>query len=229
MKTWIVAPGAKFAAGLKWMAVPPPETVTAPSTSTPFCDTYIAPATVAASSGLLTNSVTSAPAGNPDPVGRCVRICGRLDSTDDPVLNVLEKSASAFPDVSVTSPVATTVISASNGSVVVRKTVVLSAEREILELISVAPEKSANVLLLTVDGCNGSEKVSVTTAAGPMPVAPSGGVTMTTVGGCGVRDGGSRERRAEALQRVCRPGPSPFHRSSSRQGSAFRLGTEPAA
>ena len=99
------------------------------------------------------------------------------------MLKVLEKSASAFPDVSVTSPVATTVIRASNGSVVVRKTVVLSAEREILELISVAPENSANVLLLTVDGCNGSEKVSVTTAAGPMPVAPSGGVTMTTVGG----------------------------------------------
>ena len=46
------------------------------------------------------------------------------------MLNVLEKSASAFPDGSVTSLVATTVISESNGSVVVRNTVVLSADRE---------------------------------------------------------------------------------------------------
>ncbi len=40
-----------------------------------------------------------------------------------------------------------------------------------------------NVSLLTVAGWSGSENVSVTIAAGPMPVAPSGGVTMTTVGG----------------------------------------------
>ncbi len=180
--TWTVAPGVKFAAGLKWMAVPPPETVTAPSTSTPFCDTYNASATVDSFSGLLANNVMSVPAGIPGPVGRCVRICGRLVSIVPPVVKVLEKSSSAFPDGSVTSPVATTVIVVLNGSVAVRKTVVLSAERVMLGMSSAEPAKSVNLSLFTVDGSNGSEKVSVTTACGPMPVAPSEGVTMTTVG-----------------------------------------------
>ena len=137
--------------------------------------------------------------------------------------NVLEKSASAFPDVSVTPPVATTesVLERQRGGQEDR--CVVSRTRD-TELISVAPEKSANVLLLTVNGRNGSEKVSVT----QLRANARGVVARHHDNGRGsvsaIAAVASDER---GLQRVSARSvvvPS----SSSRKGSAPRLGTEPA-
>ena len=118
----------------------------------------------------------------PGPVGRWVMICGRLVSNVEPVENVLEKSSSGLPARLVTSPVATTVISVSNGSVAVRNTVRLSLERVMLVDSSLPAANNANELLVIVVGSSDSENVSVTTACGPTPVAPSAGVTIRIVG-----------------------------------------------
>ena len=99
------------------------------------------------------------------------------------VVNALRKSARWFPARSCTSLVATTVTTLAAGSVVLRVTVRLSAERLTAAPNRSPPAKRAKVVPVIVLAFKDSEKVSITAALGPTSRAPSLGVTITTSGG----------------------------------------------
>jgi|SRR5580658_6157349 hypothetical protein len=91
--------------------------------------------------------------------------------------------ASAFPDRSVITVVAITVIVEDTGNVVVSIAVRLSADIEMLALRFESPAKTASVVPVTVAGFTECENVTDTTAFCPTPVAPLFGVTEVMVNG----------------------------------------------
>src|SRR5579859_6964910 len=142
--------------------------------------------TVEASSGSFTNSTTllfRLAVNEPSP-GRWLTTKAWAVSKAGEVVNWLRKSAREFPEMSLTSLVATTVTTVEAGRTpALRVTVRLSEDRLICGKRETPPASKAKVVLFTEAWRRDLEKVSTTVAFWPIPVAPFTGLTLTNCGG----------------------------------------------
>src|SRR5580658_2622034 len=177
------APGCHCVNGVNCITCPFSVTCVVPLTDAPFCDTWSAVCTLDAFIASLMYNTRFPFSGTPVAPfpGCCDTTAGAV--AVPAVVNWLWKFANALPDRSVTALVTSTVIVLETGNPYgVNVTTRLSAE-VLMDAPSALPFASKpKLLVLIVAGFNDSEKVSTTTAFGPIPVAPFCGVNIVTTG-----------------------------------------------